>query len=121
MFTIYWCLDLFLTGISLAISNADPSKRSELNGLASAISSVTSVAGPALWSSLYAASIEGTRPFPLDAHLTFYVMAALRLAVAYFAWNINPEHRERNDSDDDGERSHTGDERNLEVIEVTAC
>lgn len=107
----------FLTGISLAINNSAPKNRSEMNGLASTISSVTSVIGPALWSSLYASSIEGSRPFPLDVHLTFYIMAGLRLAVACFAWNMNVEQPEGTASDDDDDDVET----DLELTETTAC
>lgn len=75
----------------MTINNAcSPDRRGQLNGMASSVASVASAVGPPVWSALFAVSIGGDRhAFPFDFHLTFYLMAALRLAVACYAWDAN--------------------------------
>lgn len=63
--------------VALATNNAvDPSQRATLNGLSMTLGSLAKAAGPAFFSAIFAWSIDGSaRPFPLDYHLVFYVLA----------------------------------------------
>ena len=101
-----------ITGFLLAINKATvPERRGELNGLASTVGSVAMMVGPAVWSSLFAFSVEGNRPFPFDFHLTFFAIATLRLVVAILSWNMSEvEVHDRNVVGDE-ERRHPDDER----------
>lgn len=69
-------LQVFIN-VSLATNNAvDPSRRATLNGLSMTLGSVFKAAGPTLFSAIFAWSVGGHhRPFPLDHHLAFYLLA----------------------------------------------
>ncbi|CAM9750755.1 unnamed protein product, partial [Ectocarpus sp. 4 AP-2014] len=89
LFTVYSTCDAFYTCISFAINNAaEPERCGEVNGLAACVASVVSAVGPAAWSALYAFSVEfadgrSPFPFPIDFRLAFWLMAFLRLVVAF--------------------------------------
>ncbi|CAN0439084.1 unnamed protein product, partial [Ascophyllum nodosum] len=69
------CLQFYIA-ISLAINNSiDASRRGEVNGLATTISSIGTSAGPIVCSVLFAFSIAAERPFPFDVHLVWYTAA----------------------------------------------
>lgn len=72
--------------------------------------------GPAVWSALFAYSIESLGSFPLDFHLTFYVKAMLRLVVACLAWNMSKVEDRGHTPLKDGEQRRTDDERDLELM-----
>ena len=72
----------------MAINNSiDASRRGEVNGLATTISSIGTAAGPIVCSVLFAFSIAAERPFPFDVHLVWYTAAILRLVVGLLGWN----------------------------------
>ena len=74
--------------VNLAINNStDRAHRGEVNGLATAVSSVGKAVGPAAFSALFAFSIDGEHPFPLDFHLAWYTVAIVRLLIGLLAWN----------------------------------
>ncbi|CAM9122866.1 unnamed protein product, partial [Scytosiphon promiscuus] len=89
LFTTFACCDSFYTSFTLAINSATLlERRGQLNGLASSVASVASMVGPAIWSAMFAFSVDRRHyhlfglPFPIDFHFTFWLMALLRLAVA---------------------------------------
>lgn len=72
----------------LGINNAtEEDRRGELNGIATTIGNLARVLGPAVCSAVFAASINVDYHFPLDAHLTFMLMASGMLIVALGGWN----------------------------------
>eukprot|EP00752_Nemacystus_decipiens_P011395 g10122.t1 len=75
--------------ISLAINNAvDPSRRATLNGLSMTLASVAKAAGPTFFSAIFAWSVDGhDRPFPLDHHLAFYLLALGMVVVSWASWD----------------------------------
>ena len=78
----------FYLGISLAINNATgPSRRGELNGISTALTSLARTISPVVFSAMFAFSIDGSYLFPFDFHLVFYLIGTMRLAVALMAWN----------------------------------
>ncbi|CAM9564568.1 unnamed protein product [Ectocarpus sp. 6 AP-2014] len=77
--------------IALATNNAvEPSRRATLNGLSMTLGSLAKAAGPAFFSAIFAWSIDddGRRPFPLDYHLVFYLLALSMTAVCWASWNV---------------------------------
>ncbi|CAN0037376.1 unnamed protein product [Ectocarpus fasciculatus] len=93
LFAIYSSCDAFYTCISFAINNAaEPERCGELNGWAACVASIVSAVGPAVWSALYAFSVDvahGRSPFPIpiDFRVAFWLMAFLRLVVSSLSWN----------------------------------
>lgn len=78
----------FFMGVSLAINDATgPDRRGELNGISATVGSFSRAISPIICSALFAFSIVGDRPFPFDYHLVFYLLAVVRLAVAYMGWS----------------------------------
>ena len=78
----------FYIGLSLAINNATgPDRRGELNGILMTTTSVARSLSPVCFSALFAYSIDGEHPFPLDYHLAFYCIGLIRPTVAYMGWN----------------------------------
>ncbi|CAN0113599.1 unnamed protein product [Ectocarpus sp. 12 AP-2014] len=76
--------------IALVTNNAvGPSRRGTLNGLSMMLGSLAKAAGPASTSVVFAWSIsrQPRRPFPLDFHLVFYVLAFAMGVVAVASWN----------------------------------
>ncbi|CAB1117719.1 unnamed protein product [Ectocarpus sp. CCAP 1310/34] len=66
------------TNVALATNNAvEPSRWATLNGLSMMLGSLAKAVGPAFFSAIFAWSIDddGRRPFPLDYHLVFYLLA----------------------------------------------
>ncbi|CAN0239201.1 unnamed protein product, partial [Ectocarpus sp. 12 AP-2014] len=66
------------TNVALATNNAvEPSRCATLNGLSMMLGSLAKAAGPAFFSAIFAWSIDDDdrRPFPLDYHLVFYLLA----------------------------------------------
>lgn len=63
--------------VALATNNAvEASRRGTLSGLSMTTGSLAKAAGPTFFSSIFAWSIDGRRrPFPLDYHLAFYLLA----------------------------------------------
>ncbi|CAM9581917.1 unnamed protein product [Ectocarpus sp. 12 AP-2014] len=77
--------------VALATNNAvEPSRRATLNGLSMTLGSLAKAAGPAFFSAIFAWSIDddGRRPFPLDCHLVFYLLALSMTAVCWASWNV---------------------------------
>eukprot|EP00903_Cladosiphon_okamuranus_P009002 g8611.t1 len=76
--------------IALATNNSvDPSRRATVNGLSMMLGSLAKAAGPAVFSAIFAWSIDGdARPFPLDYHLVFYLLALSMVFVSCASWNV---------------------------------
>ncbi|CAM9579188.1 unnamed protein product [Ectocarpus fasciculatus] len=77
--------------VALATNNAvEPSRRGTLNGLSMTTGSLAKAAGPMFFSSIFAWSIDGRRrPFPLDYHLAFYLLALGMVVVSWASWGTN--------------------------------
>lgn len=74
--------------VVVAMNNAtDDSRRGELNGLAATVGSLAQVAGSTVCAALYAFSVDGDRSFPFNHHFAFYIIASVRFAGGYVAWN----------------------------------
>lgn len=77
--------------------------------------------GPAIWSATFAFSVDchhfpAALPFPIDFRFTFWVMALLRLAVAYLSWDAYKAGHDEVEVSDDEERGlgkERCDERHL--------
>ncbi|CAN0223141.1 unnamed protein product [Pylaiella littoralis] len=77
--------------VALATNNAvEPSRRATLNGLSMTLGSLAKAAGPAFTSAIFAWSIDAdsSRPFPMDYHLVFYLLAFSMAAVCWASWNV---------------------------------
>eukprot|EP00752_Nemacystus_decipiens_P011400 g10125.t2 len=76
--------------IALATNNSvEPSRRATVNGLSMMLGSLAKAAGPAFFSAIFAWSIDGNaRPFPLDYHLVFYMLALSMVFVSWASWNV---------------------------------
>ncbi|CBN75080.1 conserved unknown protein [Ectocarpus siliculosus] len=74
--------------VALATNNAvEPSRRGTLTGLSMTTGSLAKAAGPTFFSSIFAWSIDGRRrPFPLDYHLAFYLLALGMVLVSWASW-----------------------------------
>ncbi|CAM9128529.1 unnamed protein product, partial [Hapterophycus canaliculatus] len=87
--------NMVFINVSLATNNAvDPSRRATLNGLSMTLGSLAKAAGPTFFSSIFAWSIDGeSRPFPLDHHLAFYLLALGMVVVSWGSWDtiVSPE------------------------------
>ena len=59
-----------------------------MNGIAISVASVFKGLGPALGGSLYAWTLSSGRPYPLDVHGAWNLMAAVYLLLAVFSWTI---------------------------------
>lgn len=83
--------DQMFINIALATNNAvGPSRRGTINGLSMTLGSLAKAAGPTSTSVVFAWSIsqQPRRPFPLDFHLVFYLLALAMAVVAVASWNI---------------------------------
>lgn len=88
LFAFYACSNATYISLLLGINNAtEEDRRGELNGIATTIGNLARVLGPAVCSAVFAASINVDYHFPLDAHLTFMLMASGMLIVALGGWN----------------------------------
>eukprot|EP00904_Undaria_pinnatifida_P006139 jgi/Undpi1/2655/HiC_scaffold_13.g06033.m1 len=79
----------FFINTSLAINNAvDTSQRGTINGLMMMLGSLATGAGPIVFSTIFAWSINRPRPFPLDSHLVFCLLSLGMFIVTITSWNI---------------------------------
>lgn len=75
--------------MALAINKAvDPSQCGTLNGLSMTLNSLATGAGPTVFSTIFAWSINRPHPFPLDGHLVFCLFALGMFVVTFTSWNI---------------------------------
>lgn len=73
----------------MVINNATSrSRRGELNGIATMLSSLARAAGPAACGALFAFSINGDHSFPFDYYFTFIFMALSMVVVSVVGWNL---------------------------------